>query len=192
MCNRVRRADCAINRRVALDELQFTEHTKAGSLPEGRCGGKDARENNEVNSINQFVLHECVNQRRAAENPHQITVPFLLETFLDKLGLKVLDTTVEGFCGRFDAPLDAPRIEISRRTIEGSCGKDYDPFGGIGPVAVVRKHKKVVHILAEENDGDPVEKFWKAIAEEIRGAALAIDGCTRGIWVYWEVFRTVS
>jgi len=159
----------------------------AGALPEGRGGGEDARENNEVNSINQFVLHDRVNQRRAAENPHQITAPFLLETFLDELGLEVLDGTVKGFYGRFDAPLDAPGVEVSRRSVEGSCGKDHDPFCRVGPVAVVRKHEEVVHILAEENDGDFVEKFWKAITDEICGAALAIDGSTHGIWVDWEV-----
>ena len=187
MCNRVRRADCTIHCGVALDELQFTEHTMARALPERRGGGEDARENDEVNSVNQFVVHERVNQRRAAENPHQITVPFLLETFLNELSLEVLDGTVKCFYGRFDAPLDAPGVEVGRRTVEGSCGKDYDPFGRVGPVTVVRKHEKVVHILAEENDGDLVEKFWKAITDKIRAAALAIDGGTHRIWMHWEV-----
>ena len=51
MCNRVRRADCAISCGVALDELQFTEDV-VRALPEGRASGEDTREDDEVNSIN--------------------------------------------------------------------------------------------------------------------------------------------
>ena len=76
--------------------------------------------------------------------------------------------------------------------VEGSGGKNYDPFGWVRPVAVVGKHEEVIHALAEEDGGDLVVKLRKAITDEICGAALAIDGSTHGIGVHWEVVWTVS
>jgi len=158
----------------------------ARAPPEGRGSGENTWEDDEIDSVNQFALHARVNQPRAAEDPYEITAPFLPETFLDELSLEVLDSTAEGFYGGFDPPLDAPCVEVGRWTVEGSGGEDYDSFGWVGPAAVVRKHEEVVHVLSNEDNGDLVEKLWEAITNKVCGVALAIGGSTHGIGMHRE------
>lgn len=168
------------------------EHALAGALPEGCGNGEETREDDEVHSFNHVALHACVDERRAAEDPDEIAVPFLLEAFLDELGLKLLDGTAEGFCGGVDPPRDVRWIEVGRGLVEGGGGEDYDALGWIGPVAVVGKHEEVVHVLAEEDDGDEAIKLWKAVPSEVCGGALGVDRGVYGIWMDWEVVWTIT